>query len=341
MKRIAMTTVIICLIAVLNVMGQTTSTTGSTPKSTSRSAAKTASSSSTNPTSSTVANPTASTAATPTSSSTATSSSKPAKKPVLYWDGTGRWQRLEGEEHAEKTGAERTDKWPSPSYEKREAEESGRGFDSSSRGSNRMLRCMGPERRPCTEGEVRELSRRMTERSSEHPALASINALSLESSEGSLSCRQVDGAHCTSEQVRSLNEHVAEPLRCAIYEVASRSNPESRNSTEQNETPTTSGEVSTMPGSAYATSSTPSTTSSSNSSTQNHTATGDNHNAQWEHRKAEQERRDAELEHRNAELRRRNAELEHRNAELHNVASVTPKHTSTTAKPSTTVPKQP
>jgi len=40
-------------------------------------------------------------------------------------------------------------------------------------GSEGALKCMGPERSPCTEEMVREMDRRTAERSSEHPVLAS------------------------------------------------------------------------------------------------------------------------------------------------------------------------
>src|SRR5208282_3714498 len=112
---------------------------------------------------------------------------------------------------------------------------------------------------------VSELSHRMAERSAEHPALASISTLTLESSEGALSCRQLDGAHCNHEQLRALNEHVAEPLRCAIYEVSS--NPASQTSTAQNQTPLTLGNRSTTAGSASLTGWGSSTTPTSSSTT--------------------------------------------------------------------------
>ena len=83
---------------------------------------------------------------------------------------------------------------------------------------------MGPERRPCTEEMVRDLARRMGEKSAEHPALAEINTLSLDSPDGTLSCRQNDGKPCTAEQVRSLNEHVAAEMRCDVRFEYSRSN---------------------------------------------------------------------------------------------------------------------
>jgi hypothetical protein len=82
---------------------------------------------------------------------------------------------------------------------------------------------MGPERRPCTEEMVRDLARRMGEKSAEHPALAEINTLSLDSPDGTLSCRQNDGKPCTAEQVRSLNEHVAAEMRCDVRFEYSRS----------------------------------------------------------------------------------------------------------------------
>ena len=132
----------------------------------------------------------------------------------------------------------------------------------------------------------------MAEKSAEHPALASINTLTLESSEGALSCWQVDGALCTREQLGALNEHVAAPLRCAIYEV--RSYPESQNSTAQNQTPKTSTNISTAPTTAFLTQSSTATTpssastaTSSKTSTENHGSTPQNHSSTaWQHRTA-------------------------------------------------------
>jgi cobalamin biosynthesis Mg chelatase CobN len=46
--------------------------------------------------------------------------------------------------------------------------------------------------------------------------LAQINSLTLESPDGTLSCRQNNGSPCTNEQIRILNEHVAAPLRCQV-----------------------------------------------------------------------------------------------------------------------------
>jgi hypothetical protein len=89
---------------------------------------------------------------------------------------------------------------------------------------------MGRERRPCTEEEVRELDRRMAERSSEHPLLAEINTLTLESPDGKISCLQNNGSPCTGEQIRVLNEHVAAPLRYEIRFEFSRTNTANRTS---------------------------------------------------------------------------------------------------------------
>jgi len=235
MKRIATATVVISFLVVLNVMGQTTPTATSTPAVTP------------------AATPAAKPAAKPTESSIAKPAAKPVPKAVLYWDGTGPWQRPDGDAHAERFGDDRRDrdKWPSAVYEQRETEESGhdanvaREFAGTSQGSVDRLRCMGPERRPCREWEVNELSRRMVEKSNEHPVLASIRTLTLESSEGALSCQRVEGGHCTPEQLWSLNEHVAKPLRCTIYEVPLRPNSVSPSATAQNRAPTRSAEVST------------------------------------------------------------------------------------------------
>jgi hypothetical protein len=159
-------------------------------------------------------------------------------------------ERLDGDAHADKTGAGNTDKWPSSTYEQHASERSDRamnatgGSSSTSGGANQMVRCIGPDKRPCTEGEVKELTRRLAEKTPEHPELASISTLTLES-KGAMSCRQIDGALCSHEQLRALNQHVAEPLRCAIYEVVLKPNSGSHTSTAQNQTSTSSGEVST------------------------------------------------------------------------------------------------
>jgi len=186
MKRIGIATIVFCLLAGLQAMAQATSTT----------------------TSSAAAKPAANSAAKPTANS--------APKHVIYLEGAGTVQRTGGEAS---TPSGAGSKWPSPTYgtsasaEERAQSESG----SASSGSQGGLRCLGPERRPCEEWNVRELSRRLEEKGAEHPALADIRALRLESSDGSVLCEQTSGAHCTSEQVRSLNEHVAQPLRCEIY----------------------------------------------------------------------------------------------------------------------------
>lgn len=300
MKRIATATVVFCFIAVLHLMGQTKSTTTST--STSNPPAK--------PTSTSPAKPTSILAAEPTA--------KPVPKAVLYWDGTGPWQRPEGDKRAERIGEERRDKWPSATYEERESEEARREmnekreFEGASQGSNNRLRCMGPERRPCRESEVREISHRMVERSVEHPALASIGALNLESSEGAVSCRQLEGGLCTPEQLWSLNEHVAKPLRCEIYDAANRTNPQSSTATAQNRTLPRSNNISTKPSTEpqsenrtstkptnehlteHGTSPAPNsafTTPGSNPSAPNHNSMHENHDATaaaraagWEHR---------------------------------------------------------
>ena len=110
------------------------------------------------------------------------------------------------------------------------------------------------------------MARRMAERSSEHPALANINTLTLES-EGALSCRQLSGAHCTSEEIKALNEHVAQPLRSEIYEVAGRPKAAGQNSIAQNQTSTPSSPISTT---AITTSTTPSGNSLTQTGDENH-----------------------------------------------------------------------
>jgi hypothetical protein len=141
-------------------------------------------------------------------------------------------------------------------------------------GSEGALRCMGPERRACTEEMVRDLGSKLAEKRSEHPALADINTLTLDSRDGTLSCRQNDGKPCTAEQVRALNEHVAAALRWDVRFESSRSNAQSHTSMAQNHT--------SMPPNTVATNNTSTTpvnssTTGSSASTQNHTSTAQNH----------------------------------------------------------------
>lgn len=228
------------------------------------------------------ATPAAKPAAKPTESSVAKPAAKPVPKAVLYWDGTGPLQRPEGDARAERFGDDHRDKWPAAVYEQREAEESGhdanatREFAGTSQGSGDRLRCMGPERHPCRESEVNELSRRMAEKSNEHPVLASIRNLTLESSEGALSCQQVEGGHCTPEQLWSLNEHVAKPLRCTIYEVPLRPNSVSPSATAQNRAPTRSSQVSTTTNNESASERSSSTTSDNEFASEKSTPTAAN-----------------------------------------------------------------
>jgi len=286
MKRLVMVAILLFM-ATIQLMGQTT------------------------PTAKTVA------PASPAANSSAKSASKPEPKHVIYWDGTGRWEPAEGDVRAGKRGAPGAEKWPSEVYmtpaeerdeRSRESEGSSQLMNSTSerapyQNSHEPLRCMGPERHPCSEGVVRELSRRMEERRAEHPLLASIRALTLESPDGTVSCRRHDGQACTREELRSLNEHVAEPLRCRIYYGASTSYAESHTSTvpyQTTTTPTTtyaptnktSMPPSTTPATTGGTTTTRSTTAATPNNpnhtamTQNHGPAAGYHPSAWQNRTA-------------------------------------------------------
>jgi hypothetical protein len=264
MKRIVLGIAVLCLLAVMQVMGQTTSTTTSTAAS--KPAAK------------------------PTSNSTAKPKSNPTPKYVFEGDGTGTWRAGESDARAAKARDESS--WPSPTYEEprraeqreeRELASEGAGSTTSA-GSSRVLRCMGPERQPCTEWNVRELSRQMEEKRSDHPALGDITAMRLESSDGAFLCQQANGEHCTSEQIRSLNEHVAEPLRCTIYWGNESSSPANAVATAQYRSRTSAGTASNGKSNASLTatdtSSAPagtSTTANKTAATPNHRVTAQNH----------------------------------------------------------------
>jgi len=183
MKRIMMATVVLCLAAALQMMGQTTSTPTSKPTT------KPTSKPTTKPTSKPTMKPTSQPTTEPTSQPTAEPTSQPTTKPTLQAT---------------------TNTTP--------------GGAANGQGLVGALKCMGPERRPCTQEMVRDLASRMGKKSAEHPALARINTLSLDSPDGTLSCRQNDGKPCTAEQVRSLNEHVAAEMRCDVRFEYSRSN---------------------------------------------------------------------------------------------------------------------
>jgi hypothetical protein len=78
------------------------------------------------------------------------------------------------------------------------------------------LKCLGPEKHPCTENVVQFMERKLQEKRSEHREFAEISSLRLYSPNGKVSCRQKDGNSCTAEQVRLLNEHVAQPMMCDL-----------------------------------------------------------------------------------------------------------------------------
>lgn len=204
MKRIGFLTIVFFFWASLQAIAQTTSTTAS------NSAPK------------------------PSANSTSKPSSNSTSKPVIYLEGTGTVQRTDGFGNRVQTS---DDKWPSPSFGgshgdvNRSTDEAGSVSGAGSSASQPGLRCRGPERRPCEERNVAEMSRRLLDKRAEHPALADIRHLQLKSSAGALSCEQANGAPCSSEQIRSLNEHVAQPLRCEVYFGTA---PANRNYTSQN-----------------------------------------------------------------------------------------------------------
>ena len=182
MKRIMMATVVLCLAAALQMMGQTKFTPA------------------TQPTTKTTTQPT-----------TDTTSDSAAKK--LEQDRTERSMNSLSQGTASGKGSARAENTTSTTP----------GGAVGAQGSVGDLKCRGLERRPCTEEKVRDLARRMGEKSAEHPVLAEINTLRLDSPDGTLSCRQNNGNRCTAEQVRSLNEHVAAEMRCEIRFEDSRS----------------------------------------------------------------------------------------------------------------------
>jgi len=239
MKRNALAIVVLCLTMALQMSAQTASTANSTPKSNPNATAKPAATPSTT---------TTATTSTPAANPATNATSKPEPKHVISWDGTGDWQTPEGDH---RFGHNREDRWPSEiimtpaerhDEKAREYEESSNlpsEGNSTSQGQHERLRCAGPERHPCTEWEVREMHRRLEERREEHPELAHIRILVLETREGAVACRQHDDAPCTQEQVRALNEHVAEPMRCALYFGTPRASTGTSTATSQNHHPST------------------------------------------------------------------------------------------------------
>lgn len=223
MKKLVMVAILLFL-AAMPLMGQTTSSTTTTPK--------------------------------PAANSSAKPTQKTEPKHVIYWDGTGRWESPERDARSRKSTTEGNNEWPSeivmtpatpPTENSQESQAANHLLNSTSgtgalpSGQYERLHCVGPERRPCTEGVVRDLTQRMMERRDEHPLLASIHSVTLESREGEVSCQQHGGQPCTHEQVRALNEHVAEPLRCALYFSAARPSGEAYSTARQSRTATPSG----------------------------------------------------------------------------------------------------
>ena len=202
MKRMMMATLVLCMAAALRMMGQTTAT------------------------------PTTHPTAKPTTQQTTQSTTKPT---------TNTTSLSAPKEREHQVTEHRVDSLAEFAAKERERKRAEQRMNSASQSaangqrSGAALKCTGPERRPCTEMMVRDLARRMGEKSVEHPALAKINTLRLESSDGTLSCRQNDGNRCTAEQVRSLNEHVAAEMRCLLRFQYPRANAE--NATDTKPTP--------------------------------------------------------------------------------------------------------
>lgn len=274
MKRIALVTIIL-LLAGLQAMAQGTTTT----------------------TSGTAVKPAANSASKPAANSTTKPAANTAPKHVIYLEGNGTIQRTDRDGNA----VARDSKWVTPTFEPTRAEveraerEARMEAAAHSAGSQGGLWCRGPERRPCEEQNVREMSRRMDEKRSEHASLADIRSLRLESSDGRLTCEQASGERCNWEQIRSLNDHVAAELRCEIYFDPSSSNQRLTNTTRNHASTTragvstatsytsrTSGNSSTTVGSGSsvtttATSSTPISTTTTTAKTQSHDLNAQNH----------------------------------------------------------------
>ena len=279
MKRFALVTIIL-LLAGLQAMAQGTTTT------TSGTAVKPAASS-------TTTKPAANSATKPAPNA--------APRHVIYLEGNGTIERTDRDGNVV---ADSKSRWASPSFEppreereraEREAREARMEAAAHSVGTQGGVWCRGPERRPCEEWNVREMSRRMDEKRSEHASLADIRSLRLESSDGRLACEQASGERCNWEQIRSLNDHVAAELRCEIYFDPSPSNQRLTNTTQNHASTTrtgfstargnssrTSGNTSTTVGSGSsvtttATSSNPVSTTTTTAKTQNHSLNAQNH----------------------------------------------------------------
>lgn len=243
MKRFALVTIII-LLAGLQAMAQGTTTTSAT-----------------------AVKPAANSAVKPAANSTTKPAANAAPRHVIYLEGNGTIERTDRDGNV----VARDSKWATPTFEPPRAEveraerEARMEAAARSAGSQGGLWCRGPERRPCEEQNVREMSRRMDEKRSEHASLADIRSLRLESSDGRLACEQATGERCNWEQIRSLNEHVATELRCEIYFDPSPSN-QRNTSTTQNHASTTRTGVSTATSYTSRTSGNPSTTVGSGSS---------------------------------------------------------------------------
>jgi len=67
-----------------------------------------------------------------------------------------------------------------------------------------VVKCKGPDAKPCTARQVQALSDAVYSGKNHHDALVPVKELSLAASDGSLKCAQGDGTPCTTPQLDAI-----------------------------------------------------------------------------------------------------------------------------------------
>jgi hypothetical protein len=69
-----------------------------------------------------------------------------------------------------------------------------------------VIKCKGPDGKPCTAKQVETLSDGCYSGKRQHEALALVKSVTLASSDGTLKCEQNDGKPCTTEQLDAVKQ---------------------------------------------------------------------------------------------------------------------------------------
>lgn len=89
--------------------------------------------------------------------------------------------------------------------------------------NNIAIQCIGPDKKPCSAGQVSDINHGISAGKRAHQALTDVKSVALTGADGSLTCTQNNGQPCSAEQVQAVSD-IAGSLKCAINYNASKSN---------------------------------------------------------------------------------------------------------------------